>query len=93
MEIGILNEQLLVRTIDKIKVYQTDENKDLSNIKTIFNQMDYSYESNNIESLKNVCFELEKKFKIIKNIHYNNTYVIEHNMKKIEKAIEENNRD
>ena len=79
---SILNEEEIILDCNKIKVYNNEENINLSKIRTILDNINYNYDSNNAKKLIEHIFEIDKKINIIKNIHFNNIYVLEKNVEK-----------
>ncbi len=77
---SILNEENLRQSIEKIHIYQNDENNQLSNIKNIMDGIGYFYLSQNTRKIDEINLNMSKKITTIKNIHYNNIYVLKHNI-------------
>lgn len=79
---NILNDELLKKSIEKIKIYQTDENNQLSNIKRIIDGIGYNYKSTNTNKIEELNLLISTKFNTMRNIHSNNIYVLNHNIDK-----------
>lgn len=77
---SILNEENLRQSIEKINIYQNDENNQLSSIKNIMDGIGYFYVSQNTRKIDEINLNMSKKITTIKNIHYNNVYILNHNI-------------
>ena len=76
-----LDEDNMSLSIDKISMYNREEELSLDNLKSILVSLNDLYKTNNTSLLNNKYSEIDNKTKVFKNIHSNNIYVLN---KKIE---------
>lgn len=75
-----INIEIIKKCIDKLKMYDRDENICFSNIFRSLSTINNCYISNNTNGLLQVQNQLNDKFSIIKNNHYNNEVILINNL-------------
>lgn len=93
---NILNEEEIEHSIDKIKLYNGQEELNFENIKQALEQMKYHYRTKNADTLNVLHDNCAQKLAILIKIHNNNIEVLNKNLRrykdtkfKVEKLFEE----
>lgn len=83
---SFLNDELLKKSIDKINIHRTDEGNRLYKIYVSLTNNTNFYNSDNARLMKNLNESILKKMNTLKNIHSNNSYVLNRNIKKYQEV-------
>lgn len=77
---SILDEEKMSTTINKLNMYQKQEEINFNSCNQVFKNLSYSYQTDNTKLLEQKIFEITKKFSTISKLHDNNLLVLNKNL-------------
>ena len=77
-----MNIEQLGKVNERIKIYTTDEELQFSSIKSVLNNINYNYDTNNTIKLEELEEELINKLKKINKNHNTDMFIIDKNINK-----------
>ena len=81
-----MNIEQLGKVNERIKIYTTEEEIQISNINAILNNINYNYATDNTIKLEELQVELMNKIKKINKNHNTNILIINKNINKYKEA-------
>ena len=77
---SILDEEEMSTTINKLDMYQKQEEINFDSCNQMFKNLSYSYQTDNAKLLEQKTFEIIKKFSMVSKLHDNNLLVLNKNL-------------
>lgn len=82
-----LDEEEMTTTISKLDMYQKQEKLNFDAYNQVFQNLSYSYQTNNTKLLEQKKFEITKKFSVVSKLHDNNLLVLNKNLENYKSTI------